>query len=291
MATARPGGLNEAAVPRTTNESPTHRASAVTARTSFRDPRSACYAIGVSAGTVFVTRGLMGWHVLRRDRPTHTNTQFALRLVIPLDGSTIAFGDQVTAWPVVVPVGVPYATRGGGPRLGLSLHPVLDERRIVWPAPAIVDGADGERVRAIAREVVAGTADPVTLHRDVITALAAPRGHRIDRRVCRALDAFADDAPPTLTELARTQAMSTDHLRHLIMAELGDTARRIARWLRFTRAVSALWQPHSLASIAAGAGFADQAHLTRTCRDVVGHPPSLRSRVALRRHDEFYPQR
>jgi AraC-like DNA-binding protein len=251
----------------------------------------------MSAGAVFVARGVMAWHVTRRARPTRPNTQFALRVVVPLDGATITFADAAgreheTASPIVIPAGTPYATRRGGPRLGLTLHPLLDGRAIAnrMDGPTILESRSAGRVRAIARDVIEGASEPHALQGDLFAALGGSLGPLVDRRVRRTLDVLASEEPVRATELARRLALSPDHLRHLVVAEVGVTIRHLARWLRFVRAVEALWQPASLAHVAATAGFADQAHLTRTCRDAVGHPPSLRSEVTVNHLAPYYPR-
>jgi AraC-like DNA-binding protein len=49
-------------------------------------------------------------------------------------------------------------------------------------------------------------------------------------------------------------------------------------WLRLRIAITRVQAGDDLTVAAHAAGFADSAHLTRTCRDMFGLPPSLLSR-------------
>jgi AraC-like DNA-binding protein len=81
-------------------------------------------------------------------------------------------------------------------------------------------------------------------------------------------------------EVARRVGWSDRHLLERFRAETGLTPKEAARVARFDRARRALAArvarggPADLAGLAAAAGFADQAHLTREWRAFTGLPPS-----------------
>jgi transcriptional regulator GlxA family with amidase domain len=61
---------------------------------------------------------------------------------------------------------------------------------------------------------------------------------------------------------------------HVFTTSLGIPLRPYLAWLRIQRAAGALVAGASIADAAAGAGFADAAHLSRTFRRMFGVPPS-----------------
>jgi AraC-like DNA-binding protein len=78
----------------------------------------------------------------------------------------------------------------------------------------------------------------------------------------------------TVTELAAAFEVSPRHLHRRAVASFGYGIRVLARLMRFQRLLGGVGRPgHSLAALAAHAGFADQAHLTRDCRAITGRTP------------------
>jgi AraC-like DNA-binding protein len=83
-----------------------------------------------------------------------------------------------------------------------------------------------------------------------------------------------------IAELARRVGWSERHLGERFRAETGLSPKEAARITRFDRARRALagrvaaGHAPDLAGLAAAAGFADQAHLTREWRAFAGLPPS-----------------
>jgi len=74
--------------------------------------------------------------------------------------------------------------------------------------------------------------------------------------------------------LARELDVSARQLRRRFDAAVGYGPKRLARVLRLERAVARARAGDELALAAAGAGYADQAHLTHDCRALAGVPPS-----------------
>lgn len=249
-----------------------------------------------SAGTVLVAPGLLGWSFPSNAARTRTNIHFAPRVIVPLDGSSLVFrtADGRTGesrGPVLVPPGVTYATLSAGPRLGLTVHPVRDGRRLqVGAEPTILDGRAGDRVRGVADALLATRPDAEAedAHVELLGGLDAPRA-MVDRRVLAVLEALAfDREPPSLEALAARIALSPDRLRHLVVDSLGVGLRRLVQWYRFTHALVRLWRPEKLARIAVETGFCDHSHLARTTRELLGHPPSLRTALEWRIHGAYH---
>jgi AraC-like DNA-binding protein len=97
-----------------------------------------------------------------------------------------------------------------------------------------------------------------------------------DARAMAAI-AYLRDRPGTalsLEELARAVHLSPSRLRHLFVAETGMPLRTYQVWRRLLRAWEFLMAGESLAGAAHAAGFADSAHLARTCRTMFGLAPS-----------------
>ena len=80
------------------------------------------------------------------------------------------------------------------------------------------------------------------------------------------------------TEVAAAAGVSVSRLTHLFTTQVGLPLRRYVLWLRLTLAITEVAAGNDLTTAAHAAGFSDSAHLTRTCRDIFGVPPSALSR-------------
>jgi AraC-like DNA-binding protein len=88
---------------------------------------------------------------------------------------------------------------------------------------------------------------------------------------------LANDAGRPVTELADHVGLSERQLRRRVEQAVGYSPRTLARILRFQRFLHfarTARPPRGLAVLAADAGYADQAHLTRDSRDLSGLPPA-----------------
>ena len=95
------------------------------------------------------------------------------------------------------------------------------------------------------------------------------------RLVDRAREALAAEPDLSLLELARAVSSSPHHLSRTFSAVTGQTLSTYRRRLRLGSALERLREgDEDLASVAADAGFADHAHLTRTFRRELGDVPS-----------------
>lgn len=97
---------------------------------------------------------------------------------------------------------------------------------------------------------------------------------------------LADRPGRPLDELAGAAGLSERHLRRRVEDTVGyppRTLARILRFQRFLRAARAAGPGRHLARLAADAGYADQAHLTRESRALSGLPPAALLRWELER--------
>jgi AraC-like DNA-binding protein len=81
-------------------------------------------------------------------------------------------------------------------------------------------------------------------------------------------------APGRIDELQREAGVSPRHFIALFRGVTGITPKHYFRLQRFGSAAAALaMRDGGLADVAAAAGYADQAHLTREFRDLAGFTP------------------
>lgn len=79
----------------------------------------------------------------------------------------------------------------------------------------------------------------------------------------------------TPSQLAQESGWSVRHLRRLVLRETGVTPRTARRLARFERSLADVRRRHlSLANAAACHGYADQAHLSRDWRELLGVTPT-----------------
>ena len=100
-----------------------------------------------------------------------------------------------------------------------------------------------------------------------------------DARCLKANDWIARhvDEPLALGDVAEVARLSEDRFRHLFVEETGVAFRPYVLWTRLNRALEMGFGGASWTEAAHATGFADSAHLTRTCRRMYGLvPTSLR---------------
>lgn len=159
-----------------------------------------------------------------------------------------------------------------------------------WFERALVD--DREAAAAVvAAHRAAEDGDPLTSSTLLLTTLAglgsrygrARRGHAGDHAGSRAGDRRADAArevlrdrlvdPPSLDELAGLVGAGRFALVRAFRRRFGLPPHAYLNQQRVRRACALLAAGHAPAAVAAAVGFADQAHLTRHFRRMIGVPP------------------
>ncbi|WP_240662565.1 AraC family transcriptional regulator [Streptomyces sp. WAC 06738] len=161
--------------------------------------------------------------------------------------------------------------------------------------PVVVDGRTQLRHRLLLRHTRRG-ADRFTVFEEAIRLATAvlrqpaprpagaqrPATARAQRRIVRdARDLLAaDPAGLSPAELARAVGVSPHHLSRIFHRHHGRTLSQFRLQVRIHRALDRIEAGESdLSGLAADLGFADHAHLTRTLRTHVGHPPTALRRL------------
>lgn len=161
-------------------------------------------------------------------------------------------------------VGARFRPSAGGGLFGLPLSEIRDQRVALadlLPAAAKRLPATLDPARAAARVV-----DTVGL----LAVEGAP-----DPVMTRAVALLRDPSART-EDVADDVSLSVRQLRRRCHAAVGygpKTLQRVLRFQRFVRMLDAPTGPPDLAIAAARAGYADQAHLTRECRELSGLTP------------------
>lgn len=114
---------------------------------------------------------------------------------------------------------------------------------------------------------------------DIVDAAFAMEGSgALDERLQAALAAMANSDALGVADLARVAGLSQARLRALAQRDLGVPLAKLSSYRRLARAAEAIALGAGLAEAAAEAGFADQAHLTRTFRATIGLTPGKAAR-------------
>lgn len=128
---------------------------------------------------------------------------------------------------------------------------------------------------------VATAADPADLATDLIAQLLPPSQHRLPHRAVDDIRAALNADPGTrLDDLADLAGCSRWHLSRTFHQVTGVTINTYRLRLRTRAALAELTgSPDGLAGLALRAGFADQAHLTRTMHRELGLSPGAVRRL------------
>lgn len=151
------------------------------------------------------------------------------------------------------------------------------------------DTDDGLR-REVACEELLGR---LILGHAAADAWSLPSPRAVVRRVKRYVDLALDD-DLTLERLAAVACLSPFHFQRVFHRETGMALHAYVMQRRVWRAMERVAAGDPLADIAAACGFADQSHLTRVFRRMVGVTPAKLRKTAKGRvtaHDAARPAR
>lgn len=128
------------------------------------------------------------------------------------------------------------------------------------------------------RPLAAVVADIVERLTPIATAAEPPAQHPAVAAAMRLLPTLVGAGTVRGADVAALVGVSASRLTHLFTDQMGITLRRYVLWLRLQAVITRVKAGDDLTDAAHAAGFADSAHLTRTCRDMFGLPPSVMSR-------------
>ncbi|WP_308297392.1 helix-turn-helix domain-containing protein [Streptomyces sp. ISL-22] len=229
------------------------------------------FAVGARA-TLFADSGAC--HVTRHRSP-------AWKLVLPIGGHAVLRpdGGPVAEAPgLVVPPRLAHTCAASSAYAALFVDPWLLPRA---PGPIRLDAGTVRRLLTALGPTGVDGPSPVpdldAAYAELLRHTGRPRA--LDPRVAHAVRALRRPGHATpLDTVASEVGLSPPRLRALVRASVGIPLSTLRQWARLRDALTA--PPGTpLADAAADAGFADQAHLTRTARALVGRTPgSLRPR-------------
>lgn len=217
------------------------------------------------------------------------HTEHGACVLVGLDADVAVTGDTgaVRGRAVIVPADLPYAASCPGPVVTYTFDPELCPRLAgaarALGGPHAIDGA--ARIRVVGAVVGQGAAlaRPAVLAavgEEVHRALASGAARVADRRIARLVEILRDPDADRAEAIART-GLSAAHLQALFVRDVGVAMRTYRLWRRLLHALARVG-PLDLTAAAYAAGFADLAHLSRTCRRMLGYAPSaLRANLHL----------
>ncbi|GLY70415.1 hypothetical protein Atai01_70340 [Amycolatopsis taiwanensis] len=191
----------------------------------------------------------------------------AWKVVLPLDGEVVVASDRghptVTAAGVIVPPQLTHTCATTSDFVALFVDPWLLRRHTgLTPLTA----AQVRRMLAALDPDDVHGPDLSAAHAALITLVGA--GATLESRVTYAVQAATTGAQ-AIGSIATEVGLSSPRLRALVHTSVGIPLARLRLWARLGAALAAL-PGQSTAEAAATAGFADQPHLARTARSLVG---------------------
>ncbi len=213
-----------------------------------------------------------------------------MKVIIPLDGGEVFVDGKEPFWtrsPTVTRAHVVNESAVRGPSWTLFFPPESGgfrvARKTIAPIAPVI-GRNGRDLIACARALNPQTVpDAIEEILRILGQGASPVA--LDVRVAEAkatiLQWAAQDIEAeglSIERVASSVGLSSSRLSHLFAAQLGIPLKRYALFRRLLAAYALRAKPEraggSLAAVAAGAGFSDQAHLSRTARRFLGQPAS-----------------
>ena len=186
--------------------------------------------------------------------------------------------------PGEIMVGVRFRPGAGGPALGVPLAALLDQRLDAADLAAeLAPGPAREQARGIGA-AVPGTLSPVLALRRLTGLAGAMAAAGPPDPLVQAAVRYLARPGAQADQAAGDLGVSERQLRRRCLATVGygpAMLRRVLRFRRFVSALDAAGGRAGLGLLAAEAGYADQAHLTRESGRLAGLTPAA---LAVSRH-------
>ena len=219
---------------------------------------------------------------------TTLHAHYAAKLILPIHGGilieVLGYPPRLYSDPVLLPSFVMHRVSCEGDCFALFFEP---EGALHWLSPStqtissppliVLPWREIPLLRGLTMDVFREASDPSSCEALLLEGRAALlRIHNKDT-LCdpriMALCERVESAPEeeyTLAMLAQSAALSPSRLLHLFREQMGIPLRPYLRWRRLWYSIALIVQGQRLIEAAHDAGFADQAHLSRTARHSLG---------------------
>jgi AraC-like DNA-binding protein len=205
----------------------------------------------------------------------------AWKVVLPIGGHVsvgTSAGRTITAAGVIVPPQLAHTCAASSSYAALFVDPWM-----LRPGLGLtpLDQAETQRIlAALGPGGFPDTGADLAAAGAEVTGLTGA-GHSLDPRVAHAVrESIRADPRARIGAIAADVGLSPPRMRALVRASVGIPLVRLRQWARLRAAIADLPE-ESVAAAAASAGFADQAHLARTARNLLGRAPASIGRAPL----------
>ncbi|MES2950014.1 MAG: helix-turn-helix domain-containing protein [Pseudomonadota bacterium] len=152
-------------------------------------------------------------------------------------------------------------------RVGLLFVDAGTFRHTVVPTPGTF-----KALMALFKQLDAG--DTAVLD-SLLQVLTISTQQAVDPRVAAVVDQLRSPVDTSLVGIAAGIGLSTGRLSHLFSSHIGASPARYRRWRRLRVALEWLGRGERIVDAALAAGFSDEAHLNRTCVEMIGITPGV----------------
>lgn len=227
----------------------------------------------------------------RHDRSIPMHAHQAIQFVAASEGEHLVRSNDAEPWRpysiAAIPARQPHSIDVTASEYGvvIFLEPETREGRAItqrYLRSGITEVGDAER-RAITRAMfeawMGGEREAIVQHaRRLVESLAAGihPGVVTDERVVRAIEFINANVNRTLSleDVADHVCLSPSRFRHVFGEQTGMALRPYILWRRFLHSWELIMRGATVSEAAHAAGFADAAHLSRTCTRTFGFAPS-----------------
>ena len=241
-------------------------------------------------GRVLLWAGGSLW-IGRRAGPVAPHAHHALQISLGLTGRVLLRSDPGSKWIACAGMLVRPHHRHAFDGRGESVAQLFVEpetalgrallERHADPLTRVPDAIAAAMAAPLAAAYAAAASDEalVSAARRSLATLSGelPAAPPVDPRVARAIAHVRERLaePVSLAEAAEVAHLSPSRFRHLFAEQTGMAFRPYLLWARVGAAVDAAMRGQSWTDAAQSWGFADSAHLTRTCRRMFGIAPTM----------------
>lgn len=169
-----------------------------------------------------------------------------------------------------------------GPQGALILTAAFPAHATFIRAPSWSNALPRERLRSLLPSLLAEDYEAVEAAWDLLALAQSPPPRSPSAWISAVRDQLIEEpAQANLSAMARRHGRHRVHLGRAFLAAFGETPSAFRRRAMLDRALCRIVGGQTPAIAALDAGFADQSHLTRACRDVFGVAPGRLTRRAV----------